>query len=138
MGHIVVIVGYDPAHIYPSDPNPIPSFKVKSSDENAGKVEWIPVNRMTWFQSVVTEEVYEAVTYDRLGPNGLQKIDQNGQIYFINRINVIRSLQSAHQVETNKQLGTNFNQRTGILLKDSGFVLKLKKTCQCQGDTCQN
>ena len=111
---------------------------MKSSDENAGKVEWIPVNRMTWFQSVVTEEVYGAVTYDHQ-PNGLQWTDHNGQIiYFPNRIKVIRSLQSAHRRETNEHLGTNFVQRTGILLKDSGFVLKFKKTCQCQGDTCQN
>ena len=118
MGHIVVIVGYDPVR----------GFKVKSTDENAGKVEWIPENRITWSQSIFTEEIYEAVTYDFHGPNGIQKWDQNGQMYFLNRLNVIGTLQNAHQVETGEQLGTDFNRRTGILLNDFGFVLKFKKT----------
>ena len=116
MGHIVVIVGYDPVR----------GFKVKSTDENSGKVEWIPENRITWFQSIFTEEVYQAVTYDFYGPNGIQKWDQNGT-YFINRHNVVRTLQNAHQVETGEQLATDFNRRTGILINDFGFVLKFNK-----------
>ena len=117
MGHIVVIVGYDPVR----------GFKVKSSDEDDGKVEWIPENRMTWFQSCVTEDVYGAVTYDH-DLNGRQYFDQNGQIiYFLNQGKVIQSLKTAHQVETGYQLGTNFNKRTGVLLNDFGFVLKFKK-----------
>ena len=128
IGHIVVLVGYDTVR----------GFKVKSSDENDGKVEWISENRMTWFQSLITEDVYGAVTYDH-DLNGRQYFDQNGQIiYFLNRGKVIQSLQTAHQVETSEQLATNFNQRTGILLNDTGFVLKFKKTCQCQGETCEH
>ena len=82
MGHIVVIVGYDPVR----------GFKVKSTDENDGKEEWIPENRITWFQSIFTEEIYEAVTYDFQAPNGIQKWDQNGRyVYFINGLNVVRT-----------------------------------------------
>ena len=116
MGHIVVIVGHDPVR----------GFKVKTTDENDGTVKWIPENRITWYQSIFTEEIYQAVTYNYYGR------------IFLDRINVIRTLQNAHLVETNEQLGTDFNQRSGILLNDFGFVLKFKKTCQCQGETCSN
>ena len=127
MGHVVVIVGYDPVR----------GFKVKMTDENDGKVDWIPENRLTWFQSIVTEEIYQAVLNDFCGPNGTQITDQNGQTYFFNRCNIIGALQNAHQVQTGEQLGTDFNQRRQMLLKDIGFALKFKKTCQCQGDTCK-
>ena len=126
IGHIVVLVGYDPVR----------GFKVKSSDENDGRVEWIPENRITWFQSCVTEEEYEAATYDYCAPNGIPARNQNGR--FCNREKVISTLNNAYQAATNEQLGTNFNQRTGILLSDFGFVLKFKKICQCQGDTCEH
>ena len=117
MGHIVVIVGYDPVR----------GFKVKSSDENDGKVEWIPESRMTWFQSIVTEETYQAVTFDHSGVNGVPVSVQNGQTFYTNRNKVILTLQNAHQMETGEQLGTNFNRRPGILLNDFGFVLKFKE-----------
>ena len=115
IGHIVVLVGYDSAR----------GFKVKSSDENDGKVEWIPENRMTWHQYCVTEEDYEAVTYDYCATNGIPSKNQNGR--FCNRDNVISTLKNAHQVETGEQLGTNFYKKMGVLLDDFGFVLKFKK-----------
>ena len=118
MGHIVVIVGYDPVR----------GFKVKSTDENHGKVEWISENRITCFQSIATEEIYQAVAFDHSGVNGiLVWTNSNGQTYYTNRDKVISTLQSAHQAVTGKQLGTDFLHRWDILLNDFGFVLEFKK-----------
>ena len=118
MGHMVVIVGYDP----------VKGFKIKSSDEKSGTVEWIPLSRMTWNQAVVTETKYRAVQF--YNPTTGWKVDQ--------RL-VENALSSAHQKETGEVLTTNFSQRNNVfLLNDFGFVLKFKKTCQCQGDTCKH
>ena len=116
MGHIVVIVGYDPAR----------GFKVKSSDENDGKVEWIPENRMTWFQYVVTEEKYKVVRYNT-GGFGDYQIIENGQSYFVSRNRVANSLRRAHQKKTGEMLNTDFAQRNQVFLTDFGFVLKFEK-----------
>ena len=116
IGHIVVLVGYDPAL----------GFKVKSSDENAGKVEWIPENRMTWYQYVVTEEEYQVVRYNSGGFGGVQ-IVENGQSYFISPTRVADSLRRAHQIETSEMLKTDFAQRNSVTLTDFGFVLKFVK-----------
>ena len=128
IGHIVVLVGHDPNR----------GFKVKSSDENAGTVEWIPENRMTWYQSVVTKEEYEIVKYKTGGTTATEKIDQNGQRYFLDRNQVVKSLMRAHKQETGIMLNTNFSQRNQVFLNDFGFVLKFKKTCQCTGNTCKH
>ena len=127
IGHIVVLVGY----------HPVRGFKVKSSDENAGTVEWIPETRMTWYQYVVTEEEYEVVKYNIGGRTATEKTDENGQRYFINRNQVVKSLMRAHKMATGIMLNTNFSQRNQVFLNDFGFVLKFKKTCQCQGHTCK-
>ena len=117
-GHVVVIVGYDP----------VKGFKIKSSDENSGTIEWIPLSRMTWNQAVVTETKYQAVQFGT-ATTGWK---DNQQL-------VEKALSSAHQKETGEVLATDFTQRKDIfLLNDFGFVLKFKKTCQCQGDTCKH
>ena len=53
IGHVVVIVGYDPVR----------GFKIKSSDEESGEVIWIPFERMTWFQCFATEEDLKGVRF---------------------------------------------------------------------------
>ena len=116
IGHIVVLVGYDPAL----------GFKVKSSDENAGKVEWIPENRMTWYQYVVTEEEYQVVRYNS-GGFGAVEIVENGQSYFVNPNWVVYSLRRVHLTETGEMLNTDFAQRNEVFLTDFGFVFKFKK-----------
>ena len=116
IGHIVVLVGYDPAL----------GFKVKSSDENDGRVECIPENRMTWYQYVVTEEEYKVVRYNSGGFGGVQ-IVENGQSYFLSPNRVVHSLRIAHQNETGEMLNTDFAQRNQVFLTDDGFVLKFKK-----------
>ena len=129
IGHVVVLVGYDPAL----------GFKVKSSDENAGRVEWIPENRMTWFQYLVTEEEYEVVKYNSGGSGGIEKI-RNGQSYFLNQSRVMKSLMRAHRNETaairgairGDMLNTNFAQRNTVFLTDFGFVLKFVKKLNCE------
>ncbi len=125
IGHFVVLVGYDP----------VQGFKVKSTDDDKGIVEWIPEHRMTWYQYVVTEHEYEVVKYNS---GGVEKIDQNGQRYFLDRTKVVKSLQIAHQTEIGIKLNTDFTQRKTVFLQDAGFVLKFKKICQCQGDTCKH
>ena len=117
IGHMVVIVGYD------SVKN---EFKIKSSDENCGTVEWIPLSRMTWNQAVATETNYRAVQFYNPATNSWN-VDQGL---------VERALSSAHQKETGQVLTTNFSQRKHAMLNDCGFVLKFNKTCQCQGDKC--
>ena len=118
IGHMVVIVGYDP----------VKGFKIKSSDENCGTVEWIPLSRMTWNQAVVTETKYRAVQF--YNPTTGWKVDQ--------RL-VENALTLAHQNKTGQVLTTNFTIRKNVyLLNDFGFVLKFKKTCQCKGDTCKH
>ena len=116
IGHIVVLVGYDPVR----------GFKMKSSDENDGKVEWIPENRMTWYQYVVTEEKYKVVRYNSSGFGGIQ-IVENGQSYILSRNQVVNSLRGAHRQETGEMLNTNFAERNEIFFADFGFVLKFKK-----------
>ena len=103
IGHAVVLIGYDPVR----------GFKVKSSDENKGKVEWIPENQMTWYQYIVTEDQYEAVTY---GPSCV-----------LNRNQVVNTLKMAHQMVTGNMLNTDFAKRNFLLLQDVGFVLKFEK-----------
>ena len=53
VGQIVVIVGYDSVR----------GFEIKSSDEENGKVVWIPFDRMTWFQCFATEEIMKGVRF---------------------------------------------------------------------------
>ena len=118
IGHIVVLVGYD---------SQAKKFKVKSSDENVGKVEWIPENRMTWYQYVVTEEEYEVVKFKTGGITATEKTDQNGQSYFLDRNKVQKSLIGAHKTEFGTSLNTNFSDRYEVFLCDFGFVLKFKK-----------
>ena len=116
IGHIVVLVGYDP----------ILGFKVKSSDENSGRVEWIPENRMTWYQYVVTEKGYKVVEYNSRGFGGFP-IFENGQVKWLSRNRVVDSLRHAHRNETGEILITDFAQRNQIFLADFGFVLKFTK-----------
>ena len=116
IGHIVVLVGYDPAL----------GFEVKSSDEKDGRVEWIPENRMTWYQYVVTEEEYQVVRYNSSGFGGVQ-IVENGQSFFLSQNRVVDSLRSAHRNETGEMLSTDFARRNEVFLDDFGFVLKFKE-----------
>ena len=127
IGHIVVIVEYDPVR----------GFKVKSSDENTGRLEWIPENRMTWYQYVVTEEEYQVVKYNSGGSGGVE-IVENGQSFFISSIRVVDSLKRAHLNETGKMLSTDFGQRKKVFLEDFGFVLKFNKTFNCTGEMCND
>ena len=116
IGHIVVLVGYDS----------VLGFKVKSSDENAGKVEWIPENRMTWYQYVVTEEEYKVVRYNSGGSRGVE-IVENGHRYYVCPNWVENTLRRTHLNETGGILTTNFARRNEVFLTDFGFVLKFKK-----------
>ena len=125
LGHIVVIVGYDPNR----------GFKIKSTDENDVIVKWIPKNRINWLQSFITEEDYQAVTFDHSGMNSTV---QNGQHFNANREKVISALQVAHQVETGEQLRTDFNHRPDVQLFHFGFVLKFNKMCRCQDKCCKD
>merc|ERR1712130_395426 len=119
IGHMVVIVGYDP----------LKGFKIKSSDENSGTVEWIPLSRMTWYQAIVTEDKYKMAQFYNPATNSWN-VDQ--------RL-VENALTLTHQKETGDVLATDFKQRKNVyLLNDFGFVLKFKKTCQCKGDTCKH
>ena len=108
IGHIVVIVGYDPSL----------GFKVKLSDENDGRLEWNPENRMTWYQYIVTEEEYEVVMYNFGGFGGVQIGSKN---------QVVNSFRRAHLNETGEILNTDFDQRNELFLDDFGFVLKFSK-----------
>ena len=77
LGNIVLIVGYDPEK----------GFKIKNSHpigEDGGKIEWIPVNRMTWYQYIVTEENYEVIKFF------------DGEVHKQNRNAVIKLLGTAH------------------------------------------
>ena len=105
VGHIVVIVGYDPVR----------GFKIKSTDEQVGEVEWIPFDQMTWFQCSVTEKDLKAVRQYQW-----RSFDESV------RNKVIDELRKWHKIATGEKLGTDFTRRTGKRLLDFGFVLKFK------------
>ena len=123
MGHVVVIVGYDSVR----------GFKIKTTDEDSGKVMWIPADRMTWFQCFATEESLKGV---RFGPPTWDSAT-NRQIFSgTDRPRVIQELKNAHRLETGEELNTDFTQRTGERILDFGFVLKFSKTCDCTEEMC--
>ena len=106
VGHIVVIVDYDPVR----------GFKIKSTDEKVGEVEWIPLNQMSWYQCNVTEKDLKAVW------------QYSSEIFDDNdREKVIEDLDKWHKTATGQELGTDFTQRTGKRMNDFGFVLKFNK-----------
>ena len=122
IGHIAVIVEYDEEN----------GFKIKETDEEKGKVTWIPLNHMTWLQCSATEECFEHILYPQIDEAGNQVFDQP------DRGKVIQRLKRCFRNETGQELETDFTERSGQKILDFGFVLKFKRTCQCQGDTCEH
>ena len=114
IGHAVVIVGYDSVR----------GFKIKSTDEESGKVIWVPFDRMTWFQCFATEEELKVV---RFGPATWDSATNRMIFSRTDRPRVIQELEGAHREETGEELNTDFTQRTGERILDFGFVLRFKK-----------
>ena len=121
IGHIAVIVGYDEEN----------GFKIKETDEEKGKVTWIPLDHMTWLQCSATEEDFKHIMYYRTDAAGNQVLEPD-------RDKVIQRLKGCFRNETGQELETDFTERSGQKILDFGFVLKFKRTCQCQGDTCEH
>ena len=119
MGHVVVIVGFDPAK----------GFKIKNSAK--GKTEWIPVNRMTLFQNLCISERYKAIGF-RLDGN-----DRNARNFRSNRAEVVRRIKNAHKQKTGLNLSDFADPGMEPVLNDFGFVLKFKKDKNHSRQKCE-
>ena len=122
IGHIAVIVEYDEKR----------GFKIKETDDENGRVDWIPVDHMTWFQCSATEEYFNYILYPRPDAAGNQVLDTNWSSIFdqTDREKVIQDLKKSYHRETGEELETDFAKRTGRRILDFGFVLKFKMTWQ--------